>query len=144
MAAASVAAGLWIVGATPIVLWGGVATGTVATSTVATGTGVSVATSVAAGTVDAGGTLAPVLLAMEAEGAGTSIVASLANVGTATGTLGLTAGELVGGGATATAIANGTATQIVLTNAGGVTTTIFASGEIIVTRAGTIILHLLP
>ena len=78
------------------------------------------------------------------EGAGTSIVASLANVGTATGTLGLTAGELVGGGATATAIANGTATQIVLTNAGGVTTTILASGEIIVTKAGTILLHLLP
>ncbi len=133
------------VAATGTITWGSgaAAGGAAAGGTAATGTGVSVATSVANGTVQAGGTLEAVLVAIEAQGAGTSIVTSLGNIGTAAGTVGLEAGVLEGGVATATAIANGTATQVVLTQAGGVTTTILSSGEIIITRAGIVILHLI-
>lgn len=133
-----------IVAGGEVVLGVGTLGGAAGGGTVATGTGVSVATSVANGTVQAGGTLEAVLVAVEAQGAGTSIATSLGNIGTAVGTVGLEVGVLEGGAATATAIANGTATQVVLTQAGGVTTTILASGEIIITRAGTVILHLIP
>lgn len=125
---------------------GGGAAGGGAAAT-AGGVAVTSAESVASGTVSATGKLLPVLQAIEAQAAAsapTTIAQGIQVVEAAATSQGLSAGFLQGGTAAVTAIANGTATQAVLTNAGGIITTVFSTGQIIVTNAqGTVILNII-
>ena len=113
------------------------ATSAVVAGEVATGGLVTAAETIAGGLVRAGGMLARVLQAIEANwisATPTNAMAALSAIRAAVNTLGLEVGVASVG-------ANGT---IVLSNVGGVITTILANGAVIITRDGVVLLKLIP
>jgi hypothetical protein len=104
----------------------------------ATGGAVSVESVIAQGALRAGGRLAGVLSAIEtAVGAAapTTALEGLEAVGTATASVGLEPGVVMG------TTAGG---SLVIENVGGVVTYLFHNGQILVMRGAQILLHLIP